>query len=72
MYMGLIGFFLALIDCSVIEDDPNWWWLLWGFLIGMFSEIVIRLGIGQPVAEIFNFLSQLPDLGGGGDFPDLG
>ena len=57
MVGALVGFVLFLI--IALCGGISFWWLLWGSLAGGFTEVITRLGFGEPLGEIIGAISDL-------------
>lgn len=72
MYGATFGAFISLL-VVLAADDVSWWWLLWGSLLGLLFEILVRVGAGEEVGDALvssiDFVSAVSDVGSGiGDF----
>jgi hypothetical protein len=73
MIGALFGFLISLVILLAAGATGNdWWWLLWGTLIGLVAEVAVRLGFGEEFSDaVGNTVTALDVLGGidggGGD-----
>jgi hypothetical protein len=53
MIGGFFGAFIAVIVLLISDtnDLNDWWWVLWGFLIGVFVELCARIGGGEDLGD---------------------
>ncbi len=66
---GVVFGIISGICCAEFLD-MSYWWTVAFVGVGIFMEICVRLGIGEPVCAMFDCLSCLGDIdfsGGGGD-----
>lgn len=66
----MLGLIFGVISgvCYAEFWDASYWWTVAFVAVGIFMEVCVRLGIGEPVCAMFDCLGDIAcdiDFGGG-------